>query len=614
MTKKQKKNLGRMILASVWLVLWNLLPLTGIFRAVGFLGCYLFIGYDILRKAGLGILNRNVFNENFLMAVATIGTLVLSFLGKTGDYNEAILVMLLYQIGEWFQSYAVGKSRKSIASLMDIRPEYANMEKNGVLVQVSPEGIQPGDCILIHPGEKIPLDATVLKGNSSLDTSALTGESLPREVAPGDEIISGCINLNGVLTAKVTKSYHNSTVAKILELVEIASARKSKSEQYISRFARVYTPFVCISALCLAVFPPLLGLGQWGQWVYRALTFLVISCPCALVISVPLSFFAGIGGAGRKGILIKGSNYLETLSQVQSVVFDKTGTLTKGEFSLTDIVSDTWDKETLLEYGAYAESASTHPIAKSICRGYPNPIHRERIDAIEERSGCGVVAVIDGHTVAVGNARLMKQFAIEPAEKGIHIAIDGVYAGYFVVSDTLKSQSADAIRMLKKQGVVNTVMLTGDHQEIAKDTAESLGLDAYFAELLPAGKVEKLEDILTQSRGKVAFVGDGINDAPVLTRADVGIAMGVLGSDAAIEAADVVLMDDDPQKIAVAIRGAKHAMTIVRQNIIFAVGVKFLCLALGAVGIADMSLAIFADVGVMVLAVLNAMRAMSIPK
>lgn len=618
MSKKQRKNLVRILIATVWLLLCNLLPITGVFREVVFLGCYLFIGYDVLRKALLGILAGNVFSENFLMAVATLGAIALAIYGKTGDYNEAIAVMLFYQIGEWFQSYAVGKSRKNISALMDIRPDCANIIVDGKTVQVPAQEVAAGSEILIQPGEKIPLDGVVVTGSSSLDTSALTGESLPREVGVADKVLSGCINLSGLLVVKTTSTFENTTVSQILELVEQAGTRKSKSEHFVSRFARVYTPFVCVSALALAVLPPLFGAGAFGMWLYRALTFLVISCPCALVISVPLSFFAGIGGASKAGILIKGSNFLERLAKVKCVVFDKTGTLTKGAFTVTDVLLCAhFTKEQLLEYGALAESSSTHPIARSICQAYPQELEQARVKALQEYHGFGVVATVDDKEIVVGNPRLMKRKGIkgeifQSEDTAVHIGIDGIYAGCFCVADVCKPQSRDAVRLLKKLDVQKTVMLTGDNRTVAEKIARTLDMDEVFSELLPADKVTKLEEISSTQTGMLAFVGDGINDAPVLTRADVGIAMGALGSDAAIEAADVVLMDDDPQKVAKAIQIARRCMAIVHQNVWFAIGTKLLCLILGAVGIADMWLAIFADVGVMVLAVLNAIRALRI--
>ncbi len=618
MTKKQKKNLIRILIAVLWLVLCNVLPLTGILRGVLFLGCYFFIGYDILRKAWLGIIRGNVFSESFLMAVATAGAIVLAVGEKTGDYNEAVAVMLFYQIGEWFQSYAVGKSRKNIAALMDIRPEYANLLQDGKTVQVSPDQVPVGSEILVHPGEKIPLDGIVVQGKTTLDTAALTGESLPREVTEQDSVLSGCINLTGLITVRTTGSFENSTVSKILELVENASGRKSKTENFTARFARVYTPFVCISALLLAVLPPLFGIGTYSMWIYRALTFLVISCPCALVISVPLSFFAAIGGASREGILIKGSNYLEVLADVRNVVLDKTGTLTRGEFVLTDILTEE-NPELLLEYAALAESGSNHPIAKSIVRAWGRELNPARIENLREQGGWGVTARIDGRQVALGNARMMESLHIIPPVPDkpgtvIYMAIDGHFCGCFLVSDAVKETAAEALKKLKKLGVRKTVMLTGDSKEIAEITAQNLGIDMFYAQLLPGDKVEKLEVILEKEPGKTAFVGDGINDAPVLTRADVGIAMGALGSDAAIEASDVVLMDDNPLKIPRAIQIARRCMAIVRQNVCFAVGIKLLCLILGAAGLANMWAAIFADVGVMVLAVLNAMRALQTKK
>ena len=624
MTKKQKKNLYRIIVASVFLVVLNIVPTTGLFRAGLFFACYLLIGYDVLKKAGRGIVNGRVFDENFLMAIATVGAIALAIYGKTGDYNEAVAVMLFYQIGEWFQSYAVGRSRKSINALMDIRPDYANVEQDGKLIQVSPDSVAVGSEIVVRPGEKIPLDGVVVKGESVLNTSALTGESLPREVTVGSGVISGCVNMRGVLTVRTTKAFAESTVSKILELVENAGSRKAKAEKFISRFSRVYTPAVCIGALTLAVLPPLvlsvLGQsGMWGVWLYRALTFLVISCPCALVISVPLSFFAGIGGASREGILIKGANYLEALAQTKYVVFDKTGTLTQGVFQVVGIHDNTVDEETLLAYGALAESASSHPIAQSLQRAYGKEIDSSRVGEIQELGGQGVIAVIDGKTVAVGNARLMMR--VGAAYKDchasgtiLHMAIDGAYAGHIVVSDVVKEDAISAIGELKKAGVDQCIMLTGDRETVAKDVAEGLALDGYYSELLPGDKVAKVEEILAGKSNKetLAFVGDGINDAPVLARADIGIAMGAMGSDAAVEAADVVLMDDDLQKIAKAVKISRKCLGIVKQNIYFAIGIKLACLALGAVGFANMWLAIFADVGVMVIAVLNAIRALQV--
>ncbi len=624
MTKKQKKNLTRILFSAGLLLLCNILPVKGVLRAGLFLFCYLLIGCDVLRKAILGIGRGRVFDENFLMTVATLGAIALAIYGKTGDYNEAVAVMLFYQIGEWFQSYAVGKSRRHIGALMDIRPDYANVEENGALQKVSPETVQPGSIITVQPGEKVPLDGIVISGTSTLDTSALTGESLPRQAQTGAEIISGCINLTGVLKIRTTKSFGDSTVAKILDLVENASSRKAKSETFIAKFARIYTPAVCLGALALAIVPPLIAwaLGnplQFSGWIYRALTFLIISCPCALVISIPLSFFAGIGGASREGILVKGSQYLEALSRAKWVVFDKTGTLTQGVFSVTGVHHANMDEKRLLEFAALAESASSHPISKSLQQAWGRPLDLSRVDAVEERSGFGVTARVDGVPVAVGNERLMQQLGVSleschSAGTIVHIAVDGEYAGHIVISDEIKENAAEAIGRLKKAGIKKNVMLTGDRETVAQQVAQALGLDACYSQLLPADKVQVVEDMLAMkpSSQTLVFVGDGINDAPVLARADVGIAMGAMGSDAAIEAADVVLMDDDPCKVALAIRIAKKCMAIVRQNVVFALGVKFMCMALGAVGIAGLPLAIFADVGVMVLAILNAIRCLRI--
>ena len=623
MSKKQRKMLVRIVLAAAMTVALSLLPVTGALRLGLYLAVYLTIGYDILRKALRGILHRQVFDENFLMAVATGGAFALAIGTGSGDYTEAIAVMLFYQIGEWFQSYAVGKSRRSISALMDIRPDYANIQREGRLEQVDPDEVAVGSTIVVQPGERVPLDGIVLEGTSTLNTSALTGESLPREVAVGDEIVSGCINMTGVLTVQTTRAFEESTVSKILDLVENASSRKSKSEDFISRFARVYTPAVCYGALALAVLPPLvrmlvLGLpAGWGIWLYRALTFLVISCPCALVISIPLSFFAGIGGASREGILIKGSNYLETLSQTRCVVFDKTGTLTRGVFEVNAVHHNQMRQEDLLAYAALAESASSHPIAKSIQRAYGEPIDRSRVKDIKETGGGGVTAVVDGVAVAAGNDKLMRSLGIEPIpchHTGtiVHMAVDRAYAGHIVISDTVKEHAAEAIRSLRSAGIRQTVMLTGDARRVAETVASSLGVDQVYSELLPGDKVDRVEELL-EGRGpreKLAFVGDGINDAPGLSRADIGIAMGAMGSDAAIEAADVVLMDDDPLKISKAIKIARKCIRIVYQNIYFAIGIKVICLLLGAVGIANMWMAIFADVGVMVIAVLNAIRAL----
>ena len=623
MNKKQKKTLARIVLAAVLVVTLGLLPIRGSLRLALYLLTYLVIGSDILKKAGRGILNRQVFDENFLMAVATVGAFSLAIYTRSGDYTEAIAVMLFYQIGELFQSYAVGKSRKNISALMDIRPDYANIERDGRLEQVDPEEVAVGSVIVVQPGEKIPLDGQVIEGSSTLNTSALTGESLPREVQAGEAVISGCINMTGVLKLRTTKEFGESTVSRILDLVENASSRKSRSEDFISKFARFYTPAVCCAALALALLPPLgqmLFLGTapaWGTWLYRALTFLVISCPCALVISIPLSFFAGLGGASREGVLIKGSNYLETLAQTRYVVFDKTGTLTRGVFEVNGIHHNQMSREQLLEYAALAESASSHPISKSLQRACGRELDRSRVTDIQEISGHGVTAQVDGIPVAAGNDKLMRRLGLEPIPCHsvgtiIHLAVDGTYAGHIVISDTVKEHSREAIRKLKAAGVKQTVMLTGDARQVAEAVAAELGVDQVYSELLPADKVTKVEELLEHKapKEKLAFVGDGINDAPVLSRADIGIAMGAMGSDAAIEAVDVVLMDDDPLKIAKAIRISRKCIRIVYQNIAFALLVKFACMALGAVGIANMWLAIFADVGVMVLAVLNAIRAL----
>lgn len=615
MNKKQKKVLTRIIIAFVLLVLLNFLPVDGYLRMALYMIPYLVIGYDILKKAFKGIMNRQVFDENFLMAVATIGAIAL------GDYQEGTAVMLFYQIGELFQSYAVGKSRRNISELMDIRPDYANIEQDGKLEKVDPDEVEVGTIIVVQPGEKIPIDGTIEDGNSTLNTSALTGESLPRDAKVGDEIISGCINMTGVLKIRTTKEFGESTVSKILDLVENSSSKKSRSENFISKFARYYTPAVCYSALVLAVIPPLcrmlfMGLSpEWGDWIYRALTFLVISCPCALVISIPLSFFAGIGGASNQGVLVKGSNYLETLSQTKIVVFDKTGTMTKGVFEVSGIHHNEMEDAKLLEYAAYAECSSSHPISKSLQKAYGKPIDRSRVTDIEEIGGNGVIAKVDGVSVAAGNAKLMNRLGIAYKEchhvgTVVHMAVDGKYAGHILISDIIKPHAKEAIENLKKAGITRTVMLTGDGKKVAESVAADLGIGEVHSELLPADKVSKVEELLSDKseKEKLAFVGDGINDAPVLSRADIGIAMGALGSDAAIEAADVVLMDDDPLKIGKAIRIAKKCMRIVYENIYFAIGVKLICLVLGALGIANMWIAIFADVGVMVLAVLNAIR------
>ena len=624
MTKKQKKMLVRILVAAVMLAALYVLPVTGWLRLALYLATYLVIGYDILKKAGKGIANGRVFDENFLMAVATVGAFALAIYEKSGDYNEAIAVMLFYQIGELFQSYAVGKSRKNISALMDIRPDYANIEKDGGLEQVDPEEVAIGTVIVVQPGEKVPIDGVVTEGSSTLNTSALTGESLPRDAREGDEVISGCINMTGVLKIRTTKAFGESTVSKILELVENSSSRKSRSEDFIAKFARIYTPVVCYSALALAVLPPVIRLvggmdGQWEQWVYRALTFLVTSCPCALVVSIPLSFFAGIGGASHEGILIKGSNYLETLSQVKTVVFDKTGTLTKGVFEVTAVHHSQMDEAKLLEYAALAECASSHPISRSLQKAYGKAIDRSRVADIQEISGHGVTAVVDGHTVAAGNSKLMAQLGIEYHDCHsvgtiIHMAVDGRYAGHIVISDVVKPNAKAAIAALHKAGVEKTVMLTGDAKKVADAVAAELGVDEVHSELLPGDKVEQVEQLLAQQGGKdkLAFVGDGINDAPVLGRADIGIAMGAMGSDAAIEAADIVLMDDEPMQIAKAIKISRKCIGIVYQNIVFALAVKFACLVLVAIGVANMWAAIFADVGVMVLAVLNAIRALRV--
>ena len=626
MTKKQKKMLLRIIIAAVMLAALYFLPVTGWLRLGLYLATYLVIGYDILKKAGQGIANGRVFDENFLMAVATVGAFALAIYEKSGDYNEAIAVMLFYQVGELFQSYAVGKSRKNISALMDIRPDYANIEQDGKLVQVDPDEVAVGTVIVVQPGEKAPIDGVVVEGSSTLNTSALTGESLPRDVHEGDEIISGCINMTGVLKIRTTKAFGESTVSRILELVENSSSRKSRSEDFIAKFARIYTPVVCYSALALAVLPPVIRLvggmdGQWEQWIYRALTFLVTSCPCALVVSIPLSFFAGIGGASHEGILIKGSNYLETLSQVKTVVFDKTGTLTRGVFEVTAVHHSDMDEQKLLEYAALAECASSHPISKSLQRAYGKAIDRSRVADIQELSGHGVTAVVDGHPVAAGNSKLMEQLGIpyhdcHSVGTIIHMAVDGQYAGHIVISDVVKPHAKEAIEALHKAGVEKTVMLTGDAKRVADAVAAELGVDEVHSELLPGDKVDKVESLLAQQSGKakLAFVGDGVNDAPVLGRADIGIAMGAMGSDAAIEAADIVLMDDEPLQIAKAIRISRKCIGIVYENIVFALAVKFACLVLVAIGLADMWAAIFADVGVMVLAVLNAIRALRVKK
>lgn len=622
MNKKQKKMLIRILIAAMLMVVLHFVPASGILRFVLYMIPYAIIGYDILIKAGKGVKNRQPFDENFLMAVATVGAIVLG-LTQSGDYTEAIGVMLFYQVGEWFQSYAVGKSRRNISQLMDIRPDYANIEQDGALEQVDPDEVEVGTIIVVQPGEKVPIDGVIVEGSSTLDTSALTGESLPRETAPGDEIISGCINLSGVLKIRTTREFGESTVSKILDLVENASSRKSRSEAFISRFARVYTPTVCYSALALLILPPLVRMflldlpADWGDWLYRALTFLVISCPCALVISIPLSFFAGIGGASNAGVLIKGSNYLETLSQVKAIVFDKTGTLTQGVFEVSGIHHNKLEDEKLLELAALAESASSHPISRSLQRAYGKPVDRSRVSDIQEISGNGVIAKVDGVEVAAGNDKLMKRLGIDfiPCHHVgtiIHMAVNGDYAGHIVISDVIKPHSKQAIHDLHRAGIQKTIMLTGDIDPVARQVADELGIDEVYSELLPADKVEKVESLLQNrpSGGKLAFVGDGINDAPVLSRADIGIAMGAMGSDAAIEAADVVLMDDDPLKIVKAVKISRKCLRIVYQNIVFAIGIKLICLVLGALGLTNMWLAIFADVGVMILAVLNAIRAL----
>ena len=632
MNKKQKKMLIRIVVSAVLLIGFNFLPFGGLPRFVLYMIPYLVIGYDILIKAFKGIKNRQPFDESLLMAIATIGAIAIAIYSEVvdheaGDYVEAIAVMLFYQVGEWFQSYAVGKSRRNISDLMDIRPDYANIETDGKLEQIDPGEVEIGSVIVVQPGEKVPIDGVVMEGTSTLNTSALTGESLPRDAQEGDEIISGCINMTGVLKIKTTKEFGESTVSKILELVENASSRKSKSENFITKFARVYTPAVVYSAIALAILPPLVrmfGMGipaEWGTWIYRALTFLVISCPCSLVISIPLSFFAGIGGASNAGVLVKGSNYLETLSQTKYVVFDKTGTMTQGVFEVNGIHHNKMENEKLLEYAALAESASSHPISKSLQRAYGRELDRSRVSDIKEISGNGVTAKVDGISVAAGNAKLMKRLGIEYIDCHsigtiIHMAVDGVYAGHIVISDIVKPHAKEAVAALKAAGVQKTVMLTGDARNVAEQVASSLGIDEVYSELLPGDKVTKVEELLTEKpeKGKLAFVGDGINDAPVLSRADIGIAMGVMGSDAAIEAADIVLMDDDPLKIAKAIRISRKCLRIVYENIWFAIGIKIVCLILGAVGIANMWLAIFADVGVMVIAVLNAIRALFVKK
>lgn len=626
MNKKQKKMLARILIAAALMIMLHFMPAEGAVRFLLYMIPYLVIGYDILIKAFKGICNRQVFDESFLMAVATIGAIALA-ITDNGDYTEAIAVMLFYQIGEWFQSYAVGKSRRNISELMDIRPDHANVERNGRLEQVDPDEVEIGTHIIVRPGEKVPIDGVVVEGTSTLDTAALTGESIPRDVCAGEEVVSGCINMSGVLTIRTTREFGESTVSKILDLVENASSRKSRSEAFITRFARVYTPAVCISALALALLPPLVLMlsgaqPQWGSWIYRALTFLVISCPCALVISIPLSFFAGIGGASNAGILIKGSNYLETLSQAKTVVFDKTGTLTKGVFAVNAIHHSIIDEHQLIEYAALAESASSHPISQSLQKAYGQEIDRTRVREVKEISGKGITALVDGIRVASGNGKLMVELGISYQECHsvgtiVHMALDGRYAGHIVISDLIKPTSAQAVQALRRCGVNRIVMLSGDKEETAQAIGRELGIDEVYGGLMPDDKVTKVEELIASRRGdkeKLVFVGDGINDAPVLSRADIGIAMGAMGADAAIEAADVVLMDDDPLKIAKAIRIARKCLRIVRENIVFAIGIKLICLLLGALGIANMWLAIFADVGVMIIAVLNAIRALFVRK
>lgn len=626
MNKKQKKMLARILISAALMTGLHFLPVDGYIRFFLYLIPYLIIGYDILIKAFKGIKNRQPFDESLLMAVATIGAIAIALCGD-GDYTEAIAVMLFYQVGEWFQSYAVGKSRRNISDLMDIRPDYANIETDGKLEQVDPDEVEIGSVIVVQPGEKVPIDGIVIEGSAALNTSALTGESLPRDVAEGDEIVSGCINMTGVLKIKTTKEFGESTVSKILDLVENASSRKSRSEEFITKFARIYTPAVVYSAIALAVLPPLVrmfGMGlpaDWGTWVYRALTFLVISCPCALVISIPLSFFAGIGGASNAGVLVKGSNYLETLSQTKCVVFDKTGTLTQGVFEVNEVHHNEMDREQLLEYAALAESASSHPISRSLQRAYGKEIDRSRVTDVREISGNGVTAKVDGIEVAAGNSKLMDKLGVKwidchQAGTIVHMAVGGTYAGHIVISDVEKPHAKEAIRALRSAGIEKTVMLTGDSRKVAEHVAADLGIDEVYAELLPGDKVAKVEELLEQKmeRGKLAFVGDGINDAPVLSRADIGIAMGAMGSDAAIEAADIVLMDDDPMKIAKAIKISRKCLRIVYENIWFAIGIKLICLVLGAAGLANMWLAIFADVGVMIIAVLNAIRALFVKR
>ena len=627
MNRKQKKMLARILVSAALLLALHFIPVTGAARFACYMAPYLVVGYDILIKAGKGIINRQVTDENFLMAVATVGAIALALYEGSGDYTEAIAVMLFYQIGEWFQSYAVGKSRRNISELMDIRPDYANIERGGSLERVDPDEVEPGTVIVVQPGEKVPIDGVIIEGESTLNTAALTGESLPREAGVGDEIISGCINMSGLLRIRTTKEFGESTVSKILDLVENASSRKSRSEAFISRFARIYTPAVCGSALALAVIPPLvrmlgMGLGgDWGTWVYRALTFLVASCPCALVISIPLSFFAGIGGASKAGVLVKGSNYLETLSKTRIVVFDKTGTLTKGVFEVNGIHHSPYSAAELVEFAALAESASSHPISRSLQAAYGREIDRSRVSGIREISGEGVTATVDGHSVAAGNAKLMDALDVDYIKCRsvgtiIHMAIDGKYAGHIVISDVIKPHSSEAVSALKAAGVRETVMLSGDSKRVAEYVGAELGIDRVYGELMPSDKVGKVEELIASKPegAKLAFVGDGINDAPVLSRADIGIAMGAMGSDAAIEAADIVLMDDDPLKIAKAIKISRKCLRIVYENIVFAIGIKLACLVLVALGLANMWLAIFADVGVMILAVLNAIRALFVQK
>ena len=622
MNKKQKKMLVRIIIAAALMIILHFVPVKGVIRFLLYLIPYFVIGYDILRKAFKGIMNHQVFDENFLMAVATVGAIIVA-LSENGDYTEAIAVMLFYQIGELFQSYAVGKSRRNISELMDIRPDYANVEVDGKLEQADPDEVEIGSIIVVKPGEKVPIDGIIIDGSSTLNTSALTGESVPRDAKYGDEIISGCINLSGVLKIRTTKEFGESTVSKILDLVENSSSKKSKSENFISKFAKYYTPAVCYSALALAILPPVVRMlfmsasPEWATWIYRALTFLVISCPCALFISIPLSFFAGIGGASREGVLVKGSNYLETLSQTKYVVFDKTGTMTEGVFEVTGVYENTMDKEKVLEYAALAESFSSHPISKSLKKAYGREIDQTRVSDVEEISGHGIIAKVDGIDVAAGNYKLMKKLRLSYADSDkvgtiVHVAVNGKYEGYILISDRIKATAKEAIHALKKAGIERTIMLTGDSKTVADSVAKELGIDEVYSELLPSDKVAKVEELLAKKsrKSKLAFVGDGINDAPVLSRADIGIAMGAMGSDAAIEAADIVLMDDDPVKISKAIKISRKGLRIVYENTYFAIGIKLICLLLGAVGIANMWLAIFADVGVMVIAVLNAIRAL----